>query len=180
MCRYQRKLIRYADMLGTVFFAPVTLNTIRCLSSSHSQSSMIHIRKIIINTIVVIQCKSPGILIFLGHTSIQYPHDVHCMDILLLIISTTLPNNSFSLSLSGCGLSIILILSCTCERLLIPLNTINTPGSYAANLSAYEAVDASSLYSLRILSASSGRSASVPPLTGSITAIGLLCFPATS
>ena len=72
------------------------------------------------------------------------------------------------------------VLSSICARLLMPESTISTLGSEAQKRTAQEAMDASGSIPCRIFRAAGGTSASVPPLTPSMTITGLPCFSAVS
>ena len=76
---------------------------------------------------------------FIGHTSVQYLHDVHGTLIVLLMIVVILSISSLSASLNGLKSCIYEVLSSSCSRFDIPLNTIMTSSNDATYLIASDA-----------------------------------------
>ena len=62
----------------------------------------------------------------------------------------------------------------------MPLSTVATSGISMSHLNAHEAIDSSDLSDLSFALFSSPRSASLPPLTGSITMTGIPLLPSSS
>jgi hypothetical protein len=62
----------------------------------------------------------------------------------------------------------------------MPASVMRTPGRPPQNLYAHDASESRGLYAFIKASAFPGITASVPPLQGSMTTIGLLCFMAIS
>ena len=127
-----------------------------------------------------------GIVMFIGQwfSSIQYLHLVHGTAPIDLNASAALRRPFFSFSVSGAGSFMTEVLSATCSIVLMPESTTSMPSKSAANLIAYPALlqsdPLSDLMSSSTCAAFSGRFTRLPPLTGSMTRIGLLCLRHTS
>ena len=114
-----------------------------------------------------------GMLIELGQPSQQYLQEVQPISGISSMIALTSSRTRRSSSLKGSNAVNVERLSRICSSFDMPERIVITPGREATKRKAYDATALSGLTALSFPSSSGFRLASVPPLAGSITIIGI-------